>query len=77
MSTTNDTIFLLTDDKKLQRVPNVEFETEDLDAHVASFSEVGGDEVDPDVMVENYWDKVENNLKQGNERLGPYRVQQA
>ncbi|MDH3988137.1 MAG: hypothetical protein OEV34_03335 [Gammaproteobacteria bacterium] len=177
MSTTNDTIFLLTDDKKLQKVPNVEYETEDLlqaliaeypelivgeqinaeappkwlmvareagipdsadggsrwsvdhllldqygrptfieakrssnnqirrevvgqildyaanaivywpgdriralatdqfggtealDAHIASFSEVGGDVDDPEVMVENYWDTVETNLRQGNVRL--------
>jgi len=43
--------------------------TEALDAHIASFSEVGGDLDDPEGMVENYWDTVETNLRQGNVRL--------
>jgi len=48
MAITDDTIFLLTDDKKLQRVPNVEYETEDLlQALIAEYPElIVGDQID-------------------------------
>lgn len=50
MNKSHDTIFLLSADRKLERVPNVEFETEDLlQGLIAEYPElIVGEQIDPD-----------------------------